>query len=174
MPFRATAGRHPLTSFFVLAFAFSWGCWAVSALGYRGGVATALLVLGGFGPLVAALIMVRLSGDSVKRWFRGLFRWRVAPRWYLFAIGVPIALAVLVTAEFALAGNDLDWSLLDTRLAAFLPTLVFVALLQGETRNQAGADSRSRACRTASRRCEPRCCSAGCGRSGTSPPVRHG
>jgi uncharacterized protein len=44
---------------------------------------------------------------------------------------VPIALAVLVTAEFALAGNELDWSLLDTRLAAFLPTLVFVALLQG-------------------------------------------
>ncbi len=131
MPFRATAGRHPLTSFFVLAFAFSWGCWSVSVLGYRGGVATALLVLGAFGPLVAALIMVRLTGDSVKRWFRGLFRWRVAPRWYLFAIGVPIALAVLVTAEFALAGNNLDWSLLDTRLAAFLPTLVFVALLQG-------------------------------------------
>src|SRR5688500_18820850 len=131
MPTRATAACHPVTSFVVLAFAFSWACWSVSAIGYRGGVATALLVAGGFGPLVAALIMVRLTGHSAKRWFKGLFRWRVAPRWYLFATGVPVALAVLVTAEFALAGNELDWGLLDTRLAAFLPTLVFVALFQG-------------------------------------------
>jgi uncharacterized protein len=131
MPFRATAVRHPLTSFFVLAFALTWACWSGSALGYRGGVATALLVLGAFGPLVAAVIMVRLTGHSAKRWFKGLFRWRVAPRWYLFATGVPVALAVLVTAEFALAGNELDWGLLDNRLAAFLPTLIFVALLQG-------------------------------------------
>ena len=131
MPFRVIAARHPLTSYVVLAFTFSWACWSVSALGYRGGAATALLVLGGFGPLVAALIMVRLTGHSARRWFKGLFHWRVAPRWYLFALGVPIALAVLVTAEFALAGNELDWSLLDARLAAFLPTLVIVALLQG-------------------------------------------
>jgi len=131
MPFRAPAVRHPVTAFFVLAFAFSWACWSVPALGYRGGIGTALLVLGGFGPLVAALTMVRLTGHSAKRWFKGLFHWRVAARWYLFAIGVPIALAVAVTAEFALAGNELDWALLDTRLAAFLPTLLIVALLQG-------------------------------------------
>jgi uncharacterized protein len=131
MPSRATAARRPVASFVALAFAFSWACWSVSALGHRGGVATALFVLGGFGPLVAALVMVRLTGHSAKRWFKGLFLWRVDPRWYLFAVGVPIGLAVLVTAEFAVAGNELDWSLLDTRLAAFLPTLVLAALLQG-------------------------------------------
>ncbi len=131
MPFRATAIRHPLTFFFVLAFTFSWACWSVAALGYRGAAATALLVVGGFGPLVAAVVMTRLTGHSVKRWFSGLFHWRVAPRWYLFAIGVPIALAVLVTVEFALAGNELDWSLLDNRLAYFLPSLLIVALVQG-------------------------------------------
>ena len=131
MPFRAAAIRHPLTFFFVVAFAFSWTCWSVAALGYRGAAATALLVVGGFGPLIAALVMTRLTGHSVKRWFTGLFRWRVAPRWYLFAIGVPIALAVLVTVEFALSGKELDRSLLDNRLAFFLPSLLIVALVQG-------------------------------------------
>jgi len=131
MPFSAAAARHPLTSYVVLAFGFSWACWSVPALGYRAGAGAVLLLLGGFGPLIAALVMTRLTGNSVKRWFTGLFRWRVAPRWYLFAIGVPITLAVLVTAEFALAGKEIDWSLLDTRLAVFLPSLLFVALAGG-------------------------------------------
>ena len=103
MSFRATAARHPLTFYVVLAFGFSWACWSVPALGYRDGAGAVLLLVGGFGPLVAALVMTRLTGHSVKRWFAGLFRWRVGPRWYLFAIGVPITLAVLVTAEFALS-----------------------------------------------------------------------
>lgn len=131
MPFRAAAARHPLTSYFVLAFAFSWACWSAPALGYRDGAGAALLLLGGFGPLVAALVMIRFTGGSVKPWFRGLFRWRVGPSWYLFAVGVPVTLAVLVTTEFAVVGQELDWSLLDDRLAVLLPSLLFVALLGG-------------------------------------------
>lgn len=131
MPFRATAIRHPLTSYFVLAFAFSWACWSVPALGYRDGAGAAFLVLGSFGPLVAAVTMTRITGNSVKSWFKGLFRWRVAPRWYLFAVGVPITLAVLITAEFAMFGEELDWFVFDNRLAAFLPSLLFIALAGG-------------------------------------------
>jgi membrane protease YdiL (CAAX protease family) len=131
MPFTAHAIRHPLRSYFVLAFAFSWAFWSVPALGYRDGVGLAFFVFGGFGPLVAAATMTRILGDSVTDWFKGLFRWRVAPRWYLFAIGVPIVLAVLVTAEFAMLGQELDWSILDTRLAAFLPSLLLTALFLG-------------------------------------------
>ena len=36
-------------------------------------------VLGGFGPLVAAATMTRILGHSMTDWFKGLFRWRVAP-----------------------------------------------------------------------------------------------
>jgi membrane protease YdiL (CAAX protease family) len=55
----------------------------------------------------------------------------VAPRWYAFAIGVPLALVIAMTAEFALLGEKLDWSILDERLVAFLPSLVLVALAGG-------------------------------------------
>jgi membrane protease YdiL (CAAX protease family) len=123
--------RRPLASFFVLAFAFSWACWSVPALGYPDGLGNVAYVLGGFGPLVAAATMTRLMGASVGAWFKGLFRWRVAPRWYAYAIGVPVALVIAMTAEFALLGEKLDWSILDERLIAFLPSLVFVALAGG-------------------------------------------
>jgi membrane protease YdiL (CAAX protease family) len=123
--------RRPLASFFVLAFTFSWACWSVPALGYRDGLGGLAYVLGGFGPLVAAATMTRLMGASVGAWLKGLFVWRVAPRWYAFAIGVPVALVVAITAEFALFGEKLDWSILDERLIAFLPSLVLVALAGG-------------------------------------------
>jgi membrane protease YdiL (CAAX protease family) len=75
--------------------------------------------------------MTHLMGGSVRARLKGLFHWRVAPQWYLFALGVPIALAVLVTAEFALFGKALDWSLPDNRLVAFLPLLLMTALFFG-------------------------------------------
>jgi membrane protease YdiL (CAAX protease family) len=123
--------RHPLVAFFLLAFAFSWACWAVPALGYRDGVGAVLFIAGVFGPFVAAATVTRLAGHSVRSWFKGLFVWRVPVRWYAFALGVPIAFAALVTGEFVLAGEELDWSILDERLIAYLPSLLFVALAGG-------------------------------------------
>jgi membrane protease YdiL (CAAX protease family) len=131
MPVRAELLRRPILSYFVLAFGFSWACWSVPALGYRHGVGGVLFLLGGFGPLVAAATMTRLSGASVKAWFKGLFRWRTGKRWYVFAVGVPVSLALVVTAEFALFGQRIDWSILDGRLAAFVPSLLLVALAGG-------------------------------------------
>lgn len=128
---RAFVARHQLVAFFVLAFGFSWTAWAVPALGYRDGFGTVLFIAGTFGPLAAAAVVTRLAGDSVRAWFQGLFVWRVPLRWYAFAFGVPIAFAALVTAEFALAGEKLDWAVLDERLVAYLPSLLFVALAGG-------------------------------------------
>jgi uncharacterized protein len=123
--------RHQLVAFFTLAFAFSWAAWAVPALGYRDGVGAVLFIAGVFGPFAAAATVTRLAGGSVRNWFKGLFVWRVPLRWYAFAFGLPIAFAALVTAEFALAGEELDWSVLGERLPAYLVTLLFVAVAGG-------------------------------------------
>jgi membrane protease YdiL (CAAX protease family) len=128
---RTLVVRHQLAAFFVLAFAFSWAAWTVPALGYRDGIGAVLFIAGTFGPLAAAAVVTRLAGDSVWSWFKGLFVWRVPLRWYAFAFGVPITFAALVTVEFALAGEQLDWSVLDDRLVAYLPSLLFVALAGG-------------------------------------------
>lgn len=121
------------------------------------------------------MTMTRIMGDSVRNWFKGLFRWRVAPRWYLFAVGVPLTLAVVVTAEFAMFGEKLDWSILDNRVAAFLPSLLIIALVSGGNEEPGwrgfalparSGSLRTRTVNAAARRA--------LGAVAPAPPVRHG
>jgi hypothetical protein len=52
--------RRPLVSFFVLAYGISWIAWAGAYLG----LGMVGVVLGGFGPLVAALIATRIEEST--------------------------------------------------------------------------------------------------------------
>ena len=80
---------------------------------------------------MAALVVVWYSGESIRGWARSIVRWRVAPRWYAVAVGLPILLIVLEGAIFGLLGNPIDPSLVSGSLAAYLPTLVFLTLIAG-------------------------------------------
>ena len=97
--------RHPLTSFFVMAFAFSWIVWSPWYLSEEGvGLlpfpvsAFPLLALGIFlGPTLAAFIMTGVTEGKVgiRRLLHRIVLWRVGFRWYLFAlIGVPVVMAL--------------------------------------------------------------------------------
>ncbi|GAA4810684.1 type II CAAX endopeptidase family protein [Actinomycetospora chlora] len=105
---RGLVARHPLTAFFVLAYALSWIVWAPWVLGTTGAGwlpttveppatgylnATAILL----GPTGAALIVTALTDGRAGLRLLGarLVRWRVSVWWYLLAlVGVPL-LAVL-------------------------------------------------------------------------------
>ena len=73
---------HQIPSFFVLAYAISWSLWGIAALG--GG--QVVFLLGGLGPLLSALAITRLSGESVRVWLRSLLTWRVSPGYYASAL----------------------------------------------------------------------------------------
>jgi membrane protease YdiL (CAAX protease family) len=122
--------RHPLAAFFLLAYAISWLLWLPSVVG-AGGIAGVLFILGGFGPMLAALIVLRLTGGSVRDWARQIVRWRVAPRFYAYALGLPILLLAVVNVELALLGRSIDLGLLAERLPAYAWTFAFVAVLGG-------------------------------------------
>jgi uncharacterized protein len=128
---RDWVAEHPVTSFFVLAYAYSWLLWAAPALGYRHGVGALLVGLGVFGPPAAAMTVVRLTGIPIRGWLFGVLRWRVAPRWYLVALGFPAAFAALMSLEYALVRDELDVGLLGERLAVFVPVLIVCLVLQG-------------------------------------------
>src|ERR687894_1659166 len=96
--------RHPLVSFFVMAYAFSWLVWTPWVLGEDGagllpiklsdgtsGLLNAAAILAG--PTLAAFIMTgAIEGRAgVRRLLGRYVLWRVGIQWYLFAlIGVPL------------------------------------------------------------------------------------
>src|SRR5687768_12289039 len=87
--------RHPKITFFVLACAVAW---AFVPFGY----------FGAFGPLAAALIVVRLTRGraGLRELGSRLVRWRVRWFWYLVALGLPLAVHFVTAGLYTAAGAD--------------------------------------------------------------------
>lgn len=81
--------RHALTTYFVLAYAFSWAMVALVPVSF----AFALLAL--FGPALAAIIVtgVTVGRAAVVALLRRAVQWRVNWVWYVVAIGLPFVVA---------------------------------------------------------------------------------
>lgn len=123
-------GEHTLAAFFLLAYAISWSCWLIAYV-VGGAVGMVIFIIGGFGPAIAALVVTRLTGGSVRAWASRIVSWRAPSRFYLYALGLPALLFSAMNLELALLGENVDASLLFSRLPAYLLTLVFVAILGG-------------------------------------------
>ena len=83
--------RRPVLAFFVLALAITWGSWLpLAAAPYgTGSVRFPLLyILGGLGPGIAGVVVMRVlhgsAGDTVLT--GALLRWRVGLAWWLVAV----------------------------------------------------------------------------------------
>ena len=119
--------RHSFVAFVGLAYAISWTLWLISAAG--GGIVPFLL--GALGPMAAAAIVTHLRGDSLATWIRPVWRWRVAPRWWCYALGLPAALYGVVSIVLQLLGEPIDWGLAVDRLPGYATTFAFVLFLGG-------------------------------------------
>lgn len=97
-----------------------------------GALSDALALPGAFGPLVAAALVTWAVGDDVKTWAVQVLEWRVGPRWYLVAVGLP---CVITVGGIGLAlldvGATVTPSLLVQRIPLFPVLLVFTLLLGG-------------------------------------------
>jgi membrane protease YdiL (CAAX protease family) len=95
--------RHPVMAFFALAYGISWAM-LLALYGLLGLPAALVILLQTLGPTIAALVMAGvLDGPAGRRRLIARVRiWRVARRWYLFAlVGIP---AVCVLAALVLPG----------------------------------------------------------------------
>ena len=100
----------PLVRFFVLTYALMWACFiTVAAAGIPvyaplGGV---LVLLGTFAPsLVALWLTARTEGEGgVRALLGGVLRWRVATRWYVFALAYIPAIKLTVALAHRLAAG---------------------------------------------------------------------
>lgn len=128
---RALVDARPVASFFVLAYAFSWIAWIPAILGTTGTLQVASIVVGSFGPAVAGGVITWLDDESVGAWARQIVRWRVAPRWYLVAVVLPLVVVSVATVVMVLLDADVDLATLTGRGMAVLSSFVFVALVGG-------------------------------------------
>ena len=121
---------HRTIAYFIIAFGASWLCW-IPAIVADGPITELFVFVGVWGPAAAAATVTHLSDESVAGWLRDIVRWRVPRRWYAFALGLPVVMIAAVSVPFVLLGHDLDAGLLDSRLATYVPMLVFVSLVGG-------------------------------------------
>src|SRR5918995_4520618 len=90
---RSVTRAHPTLVFFCLAFATSWTLMTPAMVAGLDSLAAIPFFLGVWAPAAAAAIVVRVTGGSIKAWLRDIMGWRVRARYYVVALGVPIARA---------------------------------------------------------------------------------
>ena len=105
-PITSVVKRNPLVTFFVLAYAISYGFYALLAIWPE------FPFLYPFGSVIAAIIVASVTQgmDGLKDLLSRCLRWRVGLRWYAAALLVPAAIGLAVMV-------------LNTLLGAPLPTL---------------------------------------------------
>jgi uncharacterized protein len=109
--------RHPLVSYFLIAFVFSWLTYLPALLTYYGVLSLSpqivgtLAIAGLLGPALSGFVMAALTegaagvGDLLRR----IALWRVGFQWYLFAIlGLPVVmvLGTIILRPGALSSFD--------------------------------------------------------------------
>jgi uncharacterized protein len=119
--------RHPLITFFALAYALSW--WP--AIFY----ALDLLPqpIAGFGPFLAALVVLAITRGKtgVVTLLRRMVQWRVGLRWYAIALLLPVAIAAAAAGLNLLAGAQMPSSVELSGLTGLLSTFLLLLLVPG-------------------------------------------
>lgn len=121
---------HPVTGYVVLAYVMSWSLWSLASL-TGAAVSFVLVVAGGFGPAVAAAVMLRCTGRSLREWVRSIVAWRVPLRFYAYALLLPAGLQLGMNAALSLGGAAVDWASLPGGLPGYLASVAITAVLFG-------------------------------------------
>jgi uncharacterized protein len=133
---RRFALQRPVLLFGIAAYAISWTLWLPTLVGNAAEpspVATLFVILGGFGPLLAAVLVAGLSEGraGLRAWRDRVLRFRAPWTAYAFALLWPIGAAVLLWAlrrPLGLAFPE-GWQI--PPLAAYPVAFLFVLLLGG-------------------------------------------
>ncbi|WP_410766603.1 CPBP family intramembrane glutamic endopeptidase [Haloferax sp. DFSO60] len=119
---------HPVAVFFILAYAITWAIEApVFLFDLEPSWTTwGLFTLGALGPFLAAVVVLWAAGESVREWFTPRLRWRLAPRWYIAVVGIPLVFVALGTAIYGLLGYPIDLGVLDLGFVFYLTLPLFI------------------------------------------------
>ena len=107
---RELRSTRSLLAFFTLAFVWTW-TWGSLGFALKADLpiaATALSMLSGFGPSLAAVAVVACTTGraGLRRWLTRCLQWRVGWRWVLLSFAFPAAaMSLAAAAQVALGGT---------------------------------------------------------------------
>ena len=123
-----------IVAFFLLAFAISW---TLNGLVIVLGVELSWIrwILSGFlsaaGPAIAAVIVVYVGDNDLREWARGIIDWRVHPKWYAAAIGIPAAIGLGSALLADLLGGPIDFEAFSPALTALVIGVILGTFIGG-------------------------------------------
>jgi len=145
---RRHISNHPVAMFFVVAYLFSWIAWTPlvfsdwwatwAPLMLAPDLQTMLFIMiGGFGPLVAAALVTWAIGDGVREWAGQLLRWNVPLKYWVFALLFP-AIAVITASVIHMVVFDGQLRPESTRVLALYPVLFLQVFFIGGGNEELG------------------------------------
>jgi membrane protease YdiL (CAAX protease family) len=128
---RTTVRRHRFLTFVALTYVLTWTPWTLVVFRLRADPAasvTSLVLAGGFGPFLAAVLVAAAGGD-LRSWLANLVSLRAPLRAWVAAIALPVGLYGSALGVYVLLGGQFDR--VSVLPAAALPALVFATLVRG-------------------------------------------
>lgn len=130
------ANHRPAALFFIFTIVLSWGYW-IPVLATRSSITEFHVLPGGFGPAVAAIVVLWLRGNSIKEWLREGLDWRVGKRWYGIALGLPAVAGITMGSLLVAATGSVALDQL-ADLAPMYPVMLLFLMLVGGGQEEFG------------------------------------
>ena len=128
---RSCVRRHRLSTFVLLTFGLTWVSWGIVAVDLQTGrssFVTPLILLGGFGPFLAAIVVAAAGGD-IHSWLGNLVDVGAPLAVWVAAVLLPIVLYVVALLVFVVFGGGFDRA--GVLPAAAVPAIAFATLIRG-------------------------------------------
>lgn len=127
-----SSSRNSVVAFVLLTYGFSWGIVIPTGLLTSSApIQFGAVAVSAFGPLVAATVLVWRGDRNLRSWVGDMLTWAVPKRWYLAAVGVPLAGVVAQTAVYAVFFGEVEMSVLPRRTVMLLGTFPIALLATG-------------------------------------------
>lgn len=123
--------RYPLISFFLFSCLISWSYWEVIVRPFGLIDERSMQIPFAWGPLLAVLLVMSLSGEKVRKLIHQVTKWRIHFSWYMLALLLPF-IDVFVLGFFAIFDTPVVFAERPATeyLTRFLTTLLIAGSLE--------------------------------------------
>lgn len=135
---RSLIDAHPVTAFFIGAYAYTWIISAPAVFMEPSWTAAILIYVGSFGPPVSAAIVTWLRGDDVREWAKQITKWRVGWKWWIIALSLPLVAAALISIGIFAVRGPIDFGQALPSPLLFTGLFLFTLVLSGGLNEEPG------------------------------------